>query len=125
VTSQHTAPVLIGGVGDEIALTDEWGEGPRWTSALGNVVGRVARPLALAVVLAASPATAGLDLWLVDPRRLTSSVFGTLRTVTSRRRITWIEARQIALAGLMHAERERLRAADEEAARGLQWEIGQ
>jgi hypothetical protein len=78
----------------------------------------------MALVLAVSPSTSGLDLWFLDRRRQTSSVVGSiLKPLIRRRVITLAEAREIALEVLAQAELERLSAAEEEAQRGIDWEM--
>jgi hypothetical protein len=73
--------------------------------------------------IAASPATAVPDYWFFERRRDTApTVRWTLEAVVGRR-ISRVEALQIASQILSQAERERLEFAEWEARGGIQWEL--
>lgn len=118
--SQHTATVEITGKRELVAALRSRGS----STTIGDIAGdawMATRPVLFALALFTSPATSGLDLWAVDPRRSTSSVW----VAASRgraRRLTLGEARRIALEILLLSEHNRDLAAEAEAAVGIQWE---
>ncbi len=75
---------------------------------------------AIPLVLAASSTTFGSDPWA--PREEAPTTLASPFDPIETRRISLAEARRIALKTLEEAEAERLRVADEEAARGIDWE---
>ena len=76
----------------------------------------------LAFRLAVSSLTSGPDPWLdAQQQRSQLAVTSEFRT-SPRHPITPLEARKIALAILRRAEVERAQVAQEEAARGINWE---
>jgi hypothetical protein len=79
----------------------------------------------LAAMLAVSPMTFGADPWFVDRRRQATLTLEATFEAIAGRPISILEARQIALAILSRAEEERSRFAEEEARRGIDWELDQ
>lgn len=75
--------------------------------------------------IAASPATAVPDYWFFERRRdVAPTVRWILQGVVGRR-ISRVEALQVASQILSQAERERLEFAEWEAKGGIQWEMGE
>lgn len=79
------------------------------------------RPFGIGLIIALSPITAVADPWVSEPRRQTQPTAFVLIHSIGRRRITRAEALRLAQEILERAERERLRSADWEAARGAAW----
>lgn len=76
----------------------------------------------IAISLALSTLTFVADPWLQSaPKNVSTTHMVDFETI-SRRTISIADARQIALKILVEAEAERLRIADEEAVRGIDWE---
>lgn len=89
-------------------------------------VGTTSRSLSqlarLAFVLAVSSMSSGPDPWFeTQQQRVEFAMNNTFRT-NSRRRITPLEARRMALDILHRAEAERAAVAQAEAQRGIDWE---
>lgn len=82
------------------------------------------RDPAIAIVLAISPLSFGSDALFMNRR----SYFAVTQSVTlqpiRKRRVSFLEARNIALHILRTAEAERSRQADDDAHRGIDWENG-
>jgi hypothetical protein len=79
------------------------------------------RNAALALILAVSPVTCGVDPWFADRRRQAAATVGSFLQPISRRRVTVVQARSLALEILRVADRERALLAEEEARRGINW----
>jgi len=77
----------------------------------------------LAAILAVSPMTFGADPWFTDRRRQAALTLEDTFEAIAGRPISILEARQIALQILSRAEQERSRFAEDEARRGVNWEL--
>jgi hypothetical protein len=84
----------------------------------------VLRDSAIALILAVSPLSFGVDPWLMERRRSLCTTLSVALQPGIGRRVSIVEARQVALRILRAAEQERSRLAQEEANRGVQWEEG-
>lgn len=76
----------------------------------------------MAVILAVSSLTTGVDLWLDERRRQATSVQRSWFVPFKRQYVSMAEARRIALEILAQADAERLLTAAEEARRDSYWE---
>jgi len=86
-------------------------------------VGRALPQLArLAILLVVSSASSGLDPCFFAQQQRSPLTMTTTFQTTSRRRISPLEARKMALAILRRAEAERAAVAQAEAERGIDWE---
>lgn len=80
------------------------------------------RHASLTILLAASSVSSFADPWAQTRQQRGRATMTAVFRPCRRRRISAIEARRIALSILYRAEEERLRIAEEEAARGIDWE---
>lgn len=80
------------------------------------------RQIGLSAILAASPVTTGVDPWFVDRRQQLPITLNVSFDAVLGRPISVIEARNLALQILMHAEERRSLFAEEEARQGFDWE---
>ena len=86
-------------------------------------VGRAAPQLArLALLLAISSVSSGPDPWFETQQQCSPRTMTSTFQTSSRRRITPLEARRLALAILRRAEAGRAAAAAAEALQGIDWE---
>ena len=76
----------------------------------------------LAFFLAVSSMTAGPDPWAGTQQQRSQLTMSSTSQTSSRRRITLIEAREMALAILSRAEAGRAAVAEAEAKQGIDWE---
>lgn len=86
-------------------------------------VGRLTKAVGLAISLMVSPVTVIADPWQAEKRKRDSTVTMSIYKEIFGRVVSRAEALRIAREILERAERERLYFADEEAARGIHWEI--
>lgn len=77
----------------------------------------------LAAMLAVSPITFAPDPWFADRRRQAALTLGATFEAIAGRPISILDARQIALQILARAEEQRSRFAEDEARRGIDWEL--
>jgi len=76
----------------------------------------------MAVLLAVSSMSSGPDPWFEGRRQLSRLTSSSTFQTSSRRRITPLEARRLALEILHRAEAGRAAAAEAEARQGIDWE---
>lgn len=93
------------------------GAGAKW----GHFVGVAPRLARVAIVLAISSASSGLGAWFEAGEERSLLAMTSTFPAESRRRITPLEARRMALEVLRRAEAERAAAAEAEAERGIDW----
>ncbi|MFZ5812562.1 MAG: hypothetical protein ACOY4F_11005 [Thermodesulfobacteriota bacterium] len=85
---------------------------------------KFARAIGLTISLVASPVTVMVDPWQEEKRKRDLTVTMSIYKGIFGRVVTRAEALRIAKEILKRAEGERLAFAEEEAARGIQWESG-
>ena len=88
-------------------------------SAAGRSLGHFAR---LALLLAVSSMSSAPDPWFLTQQQRSQLTMSSTFQTSSRRRITPLEARRMALEILYRAEAGRAAAAEAEAKRGIDWE---
>jgi len=106
-----------------IQASGAWQLSIAMTAPLGRDITKgVLRNAGVAIALAISPVSCGIDPWFVDRRRQIATSVGSLFRPIVGRPITILEARRIALEVLARAEQDRVQFAEAEARRGIDWE---
>ncbi|MEF3697299.1 hypothetical protein [Desulfolutivibrio sp.] len=104
------------------SVTENWDQGYyNKTPALD--VGGLTKAFGLAISLMVSPITVIADPWQAERRKRDATVTMSIYKEIFGKSVSRTEALQISMRILERAELERLYFADEEAARGIQWEI--
>jgi len=121
VNRSHASPLVISEPIEDASSSGNWSEDSLGRTVTVRPLRRFAKTTAVVFGFLVGSATAGLDVWLNDSRRNTSTAVIGVGQGQTRRRITLLQARRIALEAMEWAERERLRFAEQEASSGPEW----
>ncbi len=122
MSDSHTVELQAGPPEAVISATGPWSENCTRRPVGGLNAVRLGPIAGLVISLLASPATAMVDVWFAERRRrdIASTVIVFQEAIG--RPVSRAEALHIARQILERAERERLKVAEFEAARGIRWE---